>query len=101
MESWERHPPSNPEHPRGFDVDDGSLLIERVRHLCPTSAPAPLSHIGSGTCVSLFGPAPAPGRHWLRHLCPTGSTTYHPILIFTCAHTSQGGSRSAYGALGG
>jgi hypothetical protein len=43
---------------------------------------APLSHSGSGTCVSLFDPAPAPGRQWLRHLCPAGSTT-GPVLIFS------------------
>src|ERR1700683_1215534 len=29
-----------------------------------------LSHSGSGTSFALFGPAPAPGRHWLRYLCP-------------------------------
>jgi hypothetical protein len=41
----------------------------RQQPLCEGSAP--LSHSGSGTCVSPFDPAPAPGRQWLRHLCPT------------------------------
>jgi hypothetical protein len=62
--------------------------------------PAPLSHIGSSSRVPLRGPAPAPGRHWLRYLCPTRATPC-PVLIFTCARTSQGGSRDAAGAVGG
>jgi len=52
-----------------------------------------LSHIGSGSAVSLRDTAPAPGRHWLRYLCPTG-TTHGCVLIFTCALASQGGSRA-------
>ena len=55
----------------------------------PCEVPAPPSHFGSGTCVPLPGPAPAPGRHWLRHLCLTRSTSCSS-LIFTCAQPGQG-----------
>jgi hypothetical protein len=60
-----------------------------------------LSHIGFGTCVSLPGPASAPGRQWLRYLCPTESTGSSNPLTFTCAQSSQGGSAHAGGAFGG
>src|SRR5919201_3360545 len=46
---------------------------------------APLSHIGSRRCASLCDPAPAPGRQWLRYLCPTETGTCGHALIFTCA----------------
>jgi hypothetical protein len=53
-----------------------------------------------GWRVSVLDPAPAPGRHWLRHLCLTGSTAA-PVLIFTWAQLGQGGYRDAHGAFGG
>ena len=37
-------------------------------------SPVGLSHNGSGTSVPLSDPASAPGRQWLRHLCPTNSS---------------------------
>jgi hypothetical protein len=61
---------------------------------------APLSHIGSGTCVPLCGPASAHERQWLRYLCLTRSTS-RPVLIFTSAQQSEGGSRDACGAVCG
>jgi hypothetical protein len=65
---------------------------------CESSVP--LSHFGSGTRVSLFGPASDPGRHWLRYLCPTNSTDLSHHLIFTWPQPSQGGSGHAGGAFG-
>ncbi len=35
IERWERHPWSNPEHPRGVDVDDRFLFIEMSRDIEP------------------------------------------------------------------
>jgi hypothetical protein len=86
-------------------------LVSKVRFLpgartgvhltCESSVP--LSHIGSGTCVSLSDPASARGRRWLRYLCPTRSNIPHRscALIFTCAQPSQGGSPNAGRAVGG
>ena len=62
--------------------------------------PVPLSHIGSSTCVPLFAPAPPPGRRWLRHVCPTRSTS-RSSLIFTWVQPAQGGSGDAAGAVRG
>ena len=88
----------------------GKLITQRSRVQIPSpqrdeaagqcEGSAPLSHIGSGTCVSPRDPAPAPGRHWLRDLCPTRSMSWS-VLVLTWARSSQGGSRDAHGAIGG
>ena len=61
----------------------------------------PLSHIGLGTCVPLCGPASAPGRHWLRHLCLTNSTLLTVTGVITCAQPSRGGRRATGGSVDG
>src|SRR5919106_2707926 len=61
---------------------------QNASELC--ESPAPLSHIGFGTCVPLFDRAPAPGRQWL-YLCPTESPSLGPNEVMTCAQPSQGG----------
>jgi hypothetical protein len=64
-------------------------------------SPVGLSHLGSGWCVSLSGPASVPGRQWLRFLCPTRFTSDRLVLIFTRALRSRGGSENAWGAVRG
>ena len=59
---------------------------------CESSAP--LSHNGSGTCAPCGDPASAPGRHWLRYVCPSAST------LLTSAQPSQGGAHVAGGVDG-
>jgi hypothetical protein len=61
-------------------------------------SPVGVSHIGFGWCVAVFVPVSAPGRHWLRFLCLTVSTS---DLVFTWAFVSRGGSENAYGVVGG
>ena len=69
-------------------------------HGCNSCAsPVPLSHIGFGCCVSLSDPAPAPGRQWLRYLCPSNSTESAHPLTFTCPQPRQGGSADVGGTL--
>jgi hypothetical protein len=75
------------------------IATQRSTRRCESSAA--LSHIGSGTFVSLSDPAPVPQGQWLRDLCPTKSTTSSPGAVMTCAHASQLGSRHAGGAFDG
>jgi hypothetical protein len=77
----------------------GAQNASRPRENCESSVA--LSHTGSGTSVPQSNPAPAPGRQWLRHLCPTKSTTSDPEGVITCAQPSQGGPRHAGGAFDG
>jgi hypothetical protein len=75
--------------------------VTRAARRRACESPVPLSHIGSGTCVSLLDPAPAPGRQWLRYLCPTNSMGCGSTQVITCAHPSQGGRGHAGGAFDG
>jgi hypothetical protein len=70
--------------------------LDNCREGCESSVG--LSHSGSGTRVSLLGPAPAAGRHWLRYLCRTRSIARADGLTLAGCHPSPGGRHGTSGA---